>query len=152
MQKASQLKNPLIKPSDVHVLFYHLPDLISMSEKLLCRLEMYIERDLYDMAVDCTNETIGGIFIELEQELATFLKYAIHYQGHMKSIRRASATGYVMNIDHTFRREHNSSNRLGLADYLIGPFQRVPRYELLLKGIVNVTVIHRSNHKNNAVS
>lgn len=137
MQIASHLKPPPVKPSDVHVLFYHLPGLVSMSEKLLYNLEMYAEGGLYDVTVEeCPGKAIGRIFKDLEQELVVFLKYAIHYQGHMKSIRRASNTRYVMNIDRTSRKDHhNNYNRLGLADYLIAPFQRVPRYELLLKGI-----------------
>jgi hypothetical protein len=144
MQIASQLKTPLVKSNDVHVLFYHLPDLISMSEKLLYNLEMYIELDSRDATVKCPGEAIGRIFKDLEQELVVFLKYAIHYQGHMKSIRRASTTGYVLNIDRTRRREHSNYNRLGLADYLIAPFQRVPRYELLLKGITKTSIHIRS--------
>ncbi|CAO3647484.1 unnamed protein product [Mucor fragilis] len=129
MQTASRSKIPLVKPADVHVLFYHLPDLIFMSEKLLGKLETY------------TNDVGGGpgiaigqIFKAMEDDFAVFLKYAIHYQGHMKAIRRASNTGYAIKIDRESRTCRKENNRLGLADYLIAPFQRVPRYELLLKG------------------
>lgn len=129
MQIASQSKNPLVKPADVHVLFYHLPDLISMSEKLLGKLDIYAN----DVG-GSPGSAIGQIFKDMEDDFAVFLKYAIHYQGHMKAIRRASNTGYAIKIDRESKTCRKENNRLGLADYLIAPFQRVPRYELLLKG------------------
>lgn len=136
MQNASQLKNPLVKPADVPILFYHLPDLIFMSEKLLGKLEIYAENGPIN-DVSSPGIAIGQIFKEMKDDFAVFLKYAIHYQGHMKAIRRASNTGYVIKIDRESKNCRKENNRLGLADYLIAPFQRVPRYELLLKGKYN---------------
>ncbi|OAD06377.1 hypothetical protein MUCCIDRAFT_160047 [Mucor lusitanicus CBS 277.49] len=142
MQTASRSKIPLVKPADVHVLFYHLPDLISMSEKLLGKLEAYAN----DVG-DSPGTAIGQIFKDMEDDFAVFLKYAIHYQGHMKAIRRASNTGYAIKIDRESRTCRKESNRLGLADYLIAPFQRVPRYELLLKDLLKHTHIpHQKKH------
>ncbi len=129
MYIASQSKNPLVKPNDVYSLFYCLPELISMSEKLLLRLDEYSK--------DATNIspgiTIGNIFRDLEQDFAVFLKYAVHYQSHLKSIRRASHNGLILRIERDSKNA-KENNRLGLADYLIAPFQRVPRYGLLIKG------------------
>ncbi|KAL9555989.1 hypothetical protein MBANPS3_002103 [Mucor bainieri] len=136
MQAASRSKIPLVKPADVHVLFYHLPDLISMSEKLLGKLETYAN----DVG-DSPGIAIGQIFKDMEDDFAVFLKYAIHYQGHMKAIRRASNTGYAIKIDRESKTCRKENNRLGLADYLIAPFQRVPRYELLLKDLLKHTHI-----------
>ncbi|CEP18404.1 hypothetical protein [Parasitella parasitica] len=132
MQTASQSRNPMVKPTDVHVLFYHLPDLISMSEKLVGKLEIHATDDISGTAV-------GQILKEMQDDFAVFLKYAIHYQGHIKDIRRASSTGYAIKIDRKFKNCRKENNRLGLADYLIAPFQRVPRYELLLKELLKHT-------------
>ncbi|KAI9487591.1 MAG: Dbl homology domain-containing protein, partial [Benjaminiella poitrasii] len=91
-------------------------------------------------------KAVGQIFRELEPDFAIFLKYSIHYQHHMKAIRRASNTSYVVKIDNELRRSKKENiHRLGLADYLIAPFQRVPRYELLLKGNIRKTVGLASN-------
>ncbi|CAO0790183.1 unnamed protein product [Mucor circinelloides] len=143
MQIASQSKNPLVKPADVHVLFYHLPDLISMSEKLLGKLEIYAN----DVG-SSPGSAIGQIFKDMEDDFAVFLKYAIHYQGHMKAIRRASNTGYAIKIDRESKTCRKENNRLGLADYLIAPFQRVPRYELLLKDLLKHTCIPQQESAN----
>lgn len=129
MYTASQSKNSLVKPNDVYTLFYCLPELISMSEKLLFKLEKCVK----DSGNVSPGLVIGGIFKELEQDFVVFLKYAVHYQSHTKSIRRSSHNGLTLRIE---RESKNSkeNNRLGLADYLIAPFQRVPRYGLLIKG------------------
>ncbi|KAI8087635.1 Dbl homology domain-containing protein [Gilbertella persicaria] len=121
MEKNSQNRTTLFRSNDdVYVLFYHLPDLVSVASKMLYKLETYD----FD---DCPGLVIGRIFKELEQDLVIFLKYAVHYRGHMKAIRRAS---------HSARSNNKVEyNRLGLADYLIAPFQRVPRYELLLNDL-----------------
>lgn len=124
MVTASQAKNSLVKSSDIHVLFNYLPELIDASHKLLVKLE-----EIQDPSPGLA---IGGVFKAMEPEFVVFLKYAIHYQTHCKSIRRASTSGFVTKINNEKRHEHN---RLGISDYLIAPFQRVPRYELLLKGI-----------------
>ncbi|KAK4511591.1 uncharacterized protein ATC70_012807 [Mucor velutinosus] len=143
MQTASRSRVPLVKPADVHVLFYHLPDLISLSEKLLGKLEIYAN----DVG-GSPGTAIGQIFKDMEDDFAVFLKYAIHYQGHMKAIRRASNTGYAIKIDHESKTCRKENNRLGLADYLIAPFQRVPRYELLLKDLLKHTHIPRQDSSN----
>lgn len=77
------------------------------------------------------SHTIGCIFREMESEFTIYLKYAIHYQDNFKSIRKASKHSFIVKIE-ALKHEHY---RLGLSDYLIAPFQRIPRYELLLKGI-----------------
>ncbi|KAI8643818.1 Dbl homology domain-containing protein [Parasitella parasitica] len=148
MQNASQSRNPMVKSTDVHVLFYHLPDLISMSEKLVGKLENHATDDIPGMAV-------GQILKDMRDDFAVFLKYSIHYQGHIKAIRRASSTGYAIKIDRESKSCRKENNRLGLADYLIAPFQRVPRYELLLKDLLkhtNASFIHDLVEAKNVIS
>lgn len=128
---ASQSRNPLVRFNDVRSLFYCLPSLISMSEKLLFKLEECM-KDL-DKSSSCPGQTIGLIFKDLEQDFVVFVKYAVHYQCHMKSIRRASHSGLILKIDIDLKNSRKN-NRLGLDDYLIAPFQRVPRYGLLIRG------------------
>lgn len=134
MQIASQSKNPLVKSNDIYVLFNPLLELITMSEIFLVKLEEYVQGlSLQDMDPDMA---IGYIFKELEHYFSAFLKYAVHYRCHLKAIRRASNTGYILKIDQKSKTLKKENNRLGLADYLIAPFQRVPRYGLLIKGKV----------------
>ncbi|KAI8364400.1 Dbl homology domain-containing protein [Blakeslea trispora] len=125
LEKVSQSRYTLFKSNDVHALFYHLPDLISVASRTLKKLEEY---DI----LDCPGLTIGRIFKELEQDFVIFLKYAVHYQGNLKAIRRAS-------LSCCSKAQKTDDNRLGMSDYLIAPFQRVPRYELLLKDLLKYT-------------
>ncbi|KAI7899602.1 Dbl homology domain-containing protein [Cokeromyces recurvatus] len=144
MKVASQSKNPLVKPNDVYVLFNHLPGFLATSEKVLFKLEAYLRKEKIVGQQQQNNDTcpaqaIGQIFKELEQDFVIFLKYAIHYQYYMKAIRHASNTGYVISINNELRKLNKEASRLGLADYLISPFQRIPRYELLLKDLLKHT-------------
>ncbi|KAG2237372.1 hypothetical protein INT48_009500 [Thamnidium elegans] len=137
MQIASQSKNPLVKPNDIYVLFNPLLELITMSQVFLVKLEDYVQGlSLQDMNPDMA---IGYIFKELEHYFGVFLKYAVHYRCHLKAIRRASNTGYILKIDRKSKALKKENNRLGLADYLIAPFQRVPRYGLLIKDLLRHT-------------
>ncbi|KAI8367212.1 Dbl homology domain-containing protein [Choanephora cucurbitarum] len=113
----SQSRYTLFRSNDVHTLFYHLPDLISVASKTLSKLEA------------CPGWKVGQIFRELEQDFVIYLKYAVHYKSHLKAIRRASLSCPLEKKGH----------RLGIADYLIAPFQRIPRYELLLKDLLKYT-------------
>lgn len=118
MVLASQARYSFVKKNDVYLLFNYLPELISTSERLLCQLEEAVHHD-----TSSPGAAIGRIFKEME--FVVYLKYAIHYQDNLKSIRKAMSKMEVFKSSH---------HRLGLSDYLIAPFQRIPRYELLLKG------------------
>ncbi|KAI8891081.1 Dbl homology domain-containing protein, partial [Backusella circina FSU 941] len=132
MQKAVQGKDSLVKASDVQVLFYALPEMINVSENLLAYLKKYMDGVIYQ---ECTpGMALGHIFKLLESKMVAFLKYATHYKVNMKSIRKARAGAYITKIENQLKLQ-KANNRLDLADYLIAPFQRVPRYGLLIKGI-----------------
>lgn len=121
--------NPLVKSSDVAVLFRHLPEMIALSEKLLACFETYATHRWRD----CDAIHVCHIFQTLEQDMVVFLKYAVHYQTNLKAIRRACNNVLFIKIEQESLARRDT-NRMGMADYLIAPFQRVPRYCLLIKG------------------
>lgn len=85
---ASQKKYPLVKSTDIPLLFNHLPELIRISEKLLLSLKA------------CQNlKDIGSTFRRLEPEFAVFLKYAMHYKNNIKAIRKACTNVLFLKID-----------------------------------------------------
>ncbi|KAF7722583.1 hypothetical protein EC973_002936 [Apophysomyces ossiformis] len=118
---ASQTKDPLMKSGDIPALFRHLPDLITLSGKLLVAFENGL--------------CIGPVFKSLEPDIVVFLKYAIHYQANLKTIRRACHNPLFIKIDQESRTQKDT-NRMGISDYFIAPIQRVPRYCLLIKGLL----------------
>lgn len=126
--------NPLVKSSDVAVLFRHLPEMIALSEKLLACFETYAIHRWRD----CDAIHVGHIFQTLEQDMVVFLKYAVHYQTNLKAIRRACNNVLFIKIEQESLARRDT-NRMGMADYLIAPFQRVPRYCLLIKDLMKHT-------------
>jgi hypothetical protein len=88
MIAASKKKYPLVKSSDIPLLFSHLPELILISQKLLVHFKL-IEKPA----------DIGNAFRRLEPELVVFLKYAMHYQSNIKTIRRACNNALFLKID-----------------------------------------------------
>ncbi|KAI8393354.1 Dbl homology domain-containing protein [Radiomyces spectabilis] len=142
MAEAAQPRNPLFRAGDVPILFQHLPDLIALSEKLLTAFE-YHASQLWRMF--CPAQ-VGPIFRNLEDDLVVFLRYAMHYQNNIKSIRRACNNVLVLKIEQETLSQKDT-HRLGIADYLIAPFQRVPRYCLLIKDLLKHTERCDPNYK-----
>ncbi|KAI9323517.1 Dbl homology domain-containing protein [Dichotomocladium elegans] len=125
------VNDPLVKQSDIGVLFRHLPEMIDLSNKLLLSLESHacsLWRDF------CPGQ-IAEIFDMVQDDLAVFLRYAVHYQANLKSIRRACNNVLFIKIEQESLARRDT-NRMGIADYLIAPFQRVPRYCLLVKDLI----------------
>jgi hypothetical protein len=128
MIAASQSKDPLVKSSDIPILFNHLPELVQLSDKLLNQLQQ--------------DKNIGQVFRSIESELVVFLKYAMHYRNNIKTIKRACSNVLFVKIDQE-NLARRDTNRLGMSDYFIAPIQRIPRYCLLIKGKLLLLVINK---------
>ncbi|KAI9490134.1 Dbl homology domain-containing protein, partial [Zychaea mexicana] len=111
------------------LLFRHLPNLLALSEKILAGLKRILQLQRQQLQL----QYVGQLFCSLEQDLVVFLKYAVHYESNIKSIRRACATNSMFLKIEQEGIAKRETNRMGFADYLIAPFQRVPRYCLLIK-------------------
>ncbi|KAI8987157.1 Dbl homology domain-containing protein [Pilobolus umbonatus] len=124
MIAASKKKFPLVKESDIPILFNHLPALLKLSNEILIRCK--------------TSTNIGEIFRDLESDLVVFHKYAAHYRSKTKTIRKACNNVLFLKIDQE-NLARKDTNRLGMSDYFIAPIQRIPRYCLLLKDLQKYT-------------
>jgi hypothetical protein len=85
MIAASQAKDPLVKSTDIPILFNHLTELIELSDKLLTQFNL--------------TSNIGQVFRSIESDLVVFLKYAMHYRANIKTIRRACSNVLFVKID-----------------------------------------------------
>lgn len=95
MVAAAQATNALVKEGDIPVLFRHLPEMIALSEKLIQSFEdtsSHLRRDLLP-------GDVGHVFRALDQEFAVFVKYAVHYQANIKTIRRACTNVLFLKIE-----------------------------------------------------
>lgn len=95
MEAASQAKDPLVKSTDIPILFNHLLDLVDLSDRLLKQFES-------------TTNNVGLIFRSLESDLVVFLKYAMHYRANIKTIRRACNNVLFIKIDQV-KKEYTES-------------------------------------------
>lgn len=86
MIAASQTRDPLVKSTDIPILFNHLPELVDFSDKLLSGFNK-------------TTNNIGQVFKTIENDLVVFLKYAMHYRTNTKAIRRACSNVLFVKID-----------------------------------------------------
>ena len=161
MFTASQEPSSLVKETDIPVLFRHLPEMLQLSEKILqCfedirhsknninngdvmmnRNHQRVTSSSSFLSTSSSNSSfssvrVGRMFQMLEQEMVVFLKYAVHYEAHSKLIRRACNNVVFLKIEQESLTRRDT-NRMGISDYLIAPFQRVPRYCLLVKGKYN---------------
>ncbi|KAL0093258.1 hypothetical protein F4703DRAFT_1828230, partial [Phycomyces blakesleeanus] len=150
MLAASVARPPLVKQSDIPVLFRHLPDMLAVSSKIIGAIDH--ESNAPTAWREFESVCLGQVFKRLENDLGVFVRYAVHYRVHAKAIRRASNNVLVLKIEQETL-THKESNRMGMADYLISPFQRVPRYCLLLKGNDSNSINNpKSNRKDKAHS
>lgn len=86
MVAASQAKDPLVKATDIPILFNHLLDFVDLSDKLLHQFES-------------STNNVGLIFRSLQSDLAVFIKYAMHYSANIKTIKRACNNVLFIKID-----------------------------------------------------
>ncbi|GAN08572.1 hypothetical protein MAM1_0212d08086 [Mucor ambiguus] len=120
MLAASQAKDPLVKSTDIPILFNHLPELVQLSDNLL-------------QSFQSTNN-VGQVFRSFESSFVVFLKYAMHYRANIKTIKRACSNVLFIKIDQE-NLSRRDTNRLGMSDYFIAPIQRIPRYCLMIKDL-----------------
>lgn len=78
MEAAVKAKDPLLKSSDIPVLFSHLPELLNLSRKFLKLLERGPRN----------KGRFVQTFAKIQDDMAVFVRYAVHYQCHFKTIRR----------------------------------------------------------------
>ncbi|KAI7878056.1 Dbl homology domain-containing protein [Lichtheimia hyalospora FSU 10163] len=133
--------NPLFtrqSSTDVVTLFAHLPQLLQLSEHLIPSLEQA-------MAIQDTKGAARA-FISLREQLVIFLRYTIHYQSNFRFIRKMCQTNPMLLHIQRECLSHHDTRRMSIADYLIAPIQRVPRYCLLLQDLLKHTPPYDQSH------
>ncbi|KAI8342985.1 Dbl homology domain-containing protein [Chlamydoabsidia padenii] len=141
MLTASRNKDPLVKFNDIPILFNHLITLIDLSEKILAGFTKDPHSPLANVA-----SSIGYQWLQLQDDWTVFLKYAVHYEINTKTIKRACNNLLLLKIEQDGLAKKDT-RRMGMADYLIAPIQRVPRYCLLLKDLLRHTSTNDADYQ-----
>ncbi|KAI9262389.1 Dbl homology domain-containing protein [Phascolomyces articulosus] len=119
MEAASAQPKPFVHLKDVQTIFAYIPQLIMLSTSFLRRLHEAIEH----------GGDIGTAFCDYLDQFDVYISYAANYskaQRYASNARNIICRHYV---------QEKKMNRMLLADYIIEPIQRIPRYCLLLKDL-----------------
>lgn len=143
MVEAAKLGSPLVRSQDLPILFAHLDDATNISSKIIKRFEHY--KEYSGMLWRQSPLRVGKIFIDLNDEMGCYVKYALDYHSLEKALKRA-----VRNVEYQKFNQDSinnlETNRMGLADYLIMPIQRATRYGLLLKDLKKHTDVNNPDY------
>jgi hypothetical protein len=87
MVEAAKLGSPLVRSQDLHILFAHLADAIQVSTQIISRFEHYKETS--GMLWRQCPLRVGRIFIDLNDGMSCYVKYALDYHSLEKVLKRA---------------------------------------------------------------
>ncbi|KAI8581399.1 hypothetical protein K450DRAFT_232880 [Umbelopsis ramanniana AG] len=144
MLESAKLGSPLVRSQDLPILFAHLADAIKISTQIIDQFEKYKEESGI-LWRKCPLR-VGHIFKDLNDDMGCYVKYALDYHSFEKVLKRA-----VRNVEYQKFNQDSinnlETNRMGLADYLIMPIQRVTRYGLLLKDLKKHTSVANPDYE-----
>ncbi|CAO3609706.1 unnamed protein product [Cunninghamella blakesleeana] len=126
---------------DLQVIFSYMPTLITLSNSLIRRWRVSIERQSYfdnHFVTVKDGHLIGKSFCDLEDEFKVYTYYAAHYGKAQRCISKMERKPNYQEWIHSVL-QNKELQRMGLADFLISPIQRITRYCLLVKDLLKHT-------------
>ncbi|KAI3389544.1 hypothetical protein SNEBB_002844, partial [Seison nebaliae] len=106
-------------------------------------LHEHLKTSLFNRLEDYENDdTIGDIFIRVNRQthlIDAYLTFAWFHDVHRQEIEIIQDDMEFLQIVEKILKDHR--NRLGFRDLLIQPIQRIPRYELYLKDLLESTPV-----------
>ncbi len=127
-------KSPVVtRDGLIAVFFSTLTRILELNAKLASELEERLAR-WDNPALAEASETVGGIFARYAPLLDLYAEYTETYQDVQARVEyyRERLPAFRTFLSNAVARDKRCSGR-GLADFLILPVQRVPRYALLLR-------------------
>eukprot|EP01101_Sappina_pedata_P009564 TRINITY_DN5620_c0_g1_i1.p1 TRINITY_DN5620_c0_g1~~TRINITY_DN5620_c0_g1_i1.p1 ORF type:complete len:781 (-),score=218.40 TRINITY_DN5620_c0_g1_i1:47-2389(-) len=122
----------LVAPDEISTIFGNLEALLRISKIFLSQLE--------DRVSSWSNTScIADILQEIFPFLKIYRAYHENYHKSLNAIKRLRATNPKFLAYVKMCRKKPECGGLDMASYLITPIQRVPRYQLLVEGLVRST-------------
>ncbi|KAI9286143.1 Dbl homology domain-containing protein [Umbelopsis sp. AD052] len=109
----------LTLPCAIQPIFGDFPRLVLLSRSLI-------------QGFKNTSTSVADVFRQHEDDFEIYILYACNFEKNRKRITRTEVQ--CPSFSDTIQHLASTSDRLGLADYMIIPIQRIARYCLLLKG------------------
>lgn len=121
----------ILNVNDIQKLFSNITIIHKFNETLLNQLETRMH------GFSCKKTVIGDIFINIIPFLGVYCDYCCNYESAIQfsNLLRQSNPQYASFLQTTYE----SCKGYGLADLLIMPVQRIPRYKLLLDKLITLT-------------
>ncbi|EGG14394.1 pleckstrin domain-containing protein [Cavenderia fasciculata] len=132
LREAIAKGSPIISEEEIRAIFSELESIIAYNTQLLNELQVRCKHWKQDTL-------IGDIFVKFSRFLMIYSQYCINYGDCLEVLnvckKQPKFKAFLNKL-----KEHNEEIRLrGLEDYLIRPIQRIPRYSLLIKDMINHT-------------
>eukprot|EP01125_Pyxidicula_operculata_P011109 TRINITY_DN3625_c0_g1_i4.p1 TRINITY_DN3625_c0_g1~~TRINITY_DN3625_c0_g1_i4.p1 ORF type:complete len:506 (-),score=75.06 TRINITY_DN3625_c0_g1_i4:166-1683(-) len=130
-------KKHIICEQDINTVFSVLPTIYQVSSKLLEALERRFEN--VSPKTEEIDLKIGDIFLDFADYFKTYCNYCDNY------FKSSEKCGNLLKHNQLFQKlcsefkSHQRSNNLNLETCLIMPVQRIPRYLLLIKALLEYT-------------
>lgn len=143
LEEISKLDNK-IPESDIQKIFCDgsLESVYYLNRKLCENLEERLS-DWTD------NDCLGDIFDECAPLMAPYRRFSSKYGEASFHVQHMSETNHRFKKVLSFFDEHSMNyNGLRMGDYLVTPVQRIPRYMLLLRDLLNFTPEDHKDHIN----
>eukprot|EP01100_Stratorugosa_tubuloviscum_P009208 TRINITY_DN3845_c0_g2_i1.p1 TRINITY_DN3845_c0_g2~~TRINITY_DN3845_c0_g2_i1.p1 ORF type:complete len:546 (+),score=192.21 TRINITY_DN3845_c0_g2_i1:100-1737(+) len=125
--------------SDAKVIFGLIPTILAFNKEF--RLKLETKRNTWSFV-----EEIGPIFEEISQYLKIYAVYCKSYTDAIitleRCMKKTEVTETIKLLFETHSLQYNT-----IPSYLILPVQRIPRYNLLLKEIVKLTLPTHPDYK-----
>lgn len=114
----------LTLPCAIQPIFGDFPRLVLLSRSLIQGFKK-------------TSTSVADVFRQHEDDFEIYILYACNFEKNRKRITRTEVQ--CPSFSDTIQHLASTSDRLGLADYMIIPIQRIARYCLLLKELKKYT-------------
>jgi len=125
LHKAINNKEIKLTSQDVSILFSNIDAIL--------KFHLLLQNDLKKS----NSSQVGEVFLKYSDFLKLYVGYVSNYSKCIELMNKLSLENKSMTQFLIKQRTSNTdSNGLDLMSYLIQPIQRIPRYEMLLKGLV----------------
>ncbi|EFA75572.1 pleckstrin domain-containing protein [Heterostelium album PN500] len=132
-------RDPSIKldPHIIKGIFSNVEQILVVSKDLLLELKRRV-------SLPANQQNIGEIYIQKAQEMRFYVEYINNFEHSMQELHKVEEK-YPGFFKET---QKNNKYSLDIQSLLIMPVQRIPRYELLLKNLVEKTSVDHYDYQN----
>ncbi|XP_065177994.1 protein ECT2-like isoform X1 [Sycon ciliatum] len=146
LELPNQIGGAILNPEEVKEMFYPLPQLAALHEKMLCSLQ-----NRFSVTTITDTTCFGDILLKhVDEMIQIYPRFINFYEGRQETVTKKSKSNprfmAFMKLRYSEAAKlHGPFSKQTLTELLITPVQRMPRYLLLLEGIIKLTTDDHSD-------